>query len=261
MPAESGFQDLQVELAAWVRDPSRPLPAGMEARRLAIYRELFFNNVRDFVETAYPVLKGLLPVAEWEGLVQAFFRDHRAQSPYFRDISLEFRHWLESARPTWLAARPWATELLHYEWAELAADCAETLPQPAFLPAGDLLSGIPVLRAAVWPLVYRWPVHAFGPASPPANEAPAEPSCLVLWRDDGGLVRRVEATPMVARLVELLLQALPVSGRALLQGLARETGCLEEGVPAFVEAGAALLEELRGQGLILGIRCDTPESV
>lgn len=261
MPAESGFQGLQVEFAAWVRDPSRPRPAGMESRRLAIYRELFFNNVREFVETAYPVLKSLLPAAEWEELVQAFFRDHRAQSPYFRDISLEFRGWLEAARPEWLAARPWATELLHYEWAELAADCAETSAEPAFMPAGDLLAGIPVLRTAVWPLVYRWPVHALGPASPPLHEPPAELNCLILWRDDGGRVHRVEATPLVARLVELLLLALPVSGLALLQALARETGCPDEGVPAFVEAGAALLEELRGQGLILGIRCDTPGPV
>lgn len=258
MPADSGFLDLQVELAAWVRDPSRPLPAGMETRRLAIYRELFFNNVREFVETAYPVLKSLLPAAEWAELLQAFFREHRAQSPYFRDISLEFRGWLESSRTEWLAARPWATELLHYEWAELAADCAETPPEPACLASGDLLTGIPVLRSAVWPLVYRWPVHALSPASPPAAEPPAELSSLVLWRDDGGRVRRVEATPLVARLVEVLLQAPPLPGQALLQGLARETGCPEEGVAAFVEAGATLLEELRAEGLILGIRCDTP---
>lgn len=261
MPAESGFQGLQIEFAAWVRDPSRPLPAGMEHRRLAIYRELFFNNVREFVETAYPVLKSLLPATEWEGLLQAFFREHRAQSPYFRDISLEFRHWLESARPEWLAMRPWTTELLHYEWAELAADCAETPPEPDYMPAGDLLAGIPVLRTAVWPLVYHWPVHAFGPAAPPSGEPSAELSCLILWRDEAGRVRRVEASPMVARLVELLLQALPLSGLALLQELARETGCPEEGEAAFVEAGAALLEELRGQGLILGIRCDTPGPV
>lgn len=254
MPAEPGFAALQAELAGWVRDPSRPAPAGLEPRRLAIYRELFFNNVRDFVETAFPVLKSLLPAAEWSGLLQDFFAGHRAQSPYFRDISLEFRQWLEGARADWLAARPWVAELLHYEWAELVADCAELPPEPAW-EGGDLLAGVPVLRSASWVLAYRWPVHRLGPAAPPAAEPPLTPTCLLLWRDDDEGVRQMEASPLAARLVELL-QTAPAPGQALLATLAAEAGLEGAAVLPFVRAGAAVLEELQGRGLIRGIRCN-----
>lgn len=255
MPAEPRFARLQAELAAWVRDPSRPAPAGLEPRRLAIYRELFLNNVRDFVETAFPVARSLLPAPEWEALVTDFFALHRPASPYFRDISLAFRDWLAEARGDWLAARPWLAELLHYEWAELAADCAEAGATEAH-EDGDLLAGVPVLRAATWALAYRWPVHRLGPAAPPAPEPPAQPTCLLLWRDDDGAVRQMEASPLAARLVELR-QAAPATGRALLEALAAEAGIAGEQLPPFVSAGAAVLQELREQGLIAGIRRGT----
>lgn len=255
MPSEPGFGRLQAEMAAWIRDPALPPPAGLERRRIAIYRELFFNNVRDFVETAFPVLRSLLPVSEWESLLQDFFARHRAQSPYFRDISLEFRQWLEGERAGWLAARPWAAELLHFEWAELAADCAEIESDPDGC-AGDLLAGLPLPRRAIWPLAYRWPVHTLGPASPPAASPPATPTFLLLWRDDAGRVRQREASALAARLVELLLLGQGGSGRELLERLAAEAGCSGPALAPFVESGAALLEELQREGLILGIRCD-----
>lgn len=256
MSSEPRFARLQAELAAWVRDPARPAPAGIEPRRLAIYRELFFNNVRDFVETAFPVAKSLLPTAEWDALVADFFAGHRPASPYFRDISLAFREWLEAARGEWLAARPWLGELLHYEWAELAADCAETATTPPHAD-GDLLAGVPVLPAATWVLAYRWPVHRLGPDTPPTPAPPAQPTFLLLWRDDAGLVRQMETSALAARLLESL-QAVPASGRALLEQLAAEAGLAGEGVAPFVSAGAQVLQELREQGLIAGIRCAAP---
>lgn len=254
MSSESRLARLQAEFASCVRDPALPLPAGLEARRLAIYRELLFNNVRDFVDAAFPVLKSLLSSGEWESLLRDFLARHRAQSPYFRDIPLEFRQWLEVGRADWLAARPWAVELLHYEWAALAADAADVGPDPEH-EAGDLLAGLPVVRRASWPLAYRWPVHTLGPASPPAA-APAAPTFLLLWRDDDGVVHQREVTALAARLVELLQQGGAGSGRELLGLLATESGHAGPALAPFVESGAALLQELQGEGLILGIRCD-----
>lgn len=256
MPAEPGFSALQDELAGWVRDPSRPVPAGLEPRRLAIYRELFFNNVREFIDAAFPVLKSLLPAPEWADLLQHFLAGHRAQSPYFRDISLEFRQWLERERTSWLAARPWAAELLHFEWAELAADCAALPPEPPWTK-GDLMAGVPVLRNACWALAYRWPVHVLGPASPPAAEPSATPTFLLLWRDEADAVRQMEVSPLAARLVELL-QVEPGPGESLLAVLAAQSGLEGAAVAPFVRAGAAVLEEFQERGLILGIRCDNP---
>lgn len=257
MPVDARpFQQVQRQMTDWLRDPAGATPPAVEARRLAIYRELFFNNVRGFVEGAYPVLRSLLPEAEWEALVADFFAGHRAQSPYFRDISLEFRTWMEVARADWLAARPWALELLHYEWVELAADCAETPADPPVRPEGDLLEGAPCARQALWVLAYRWPVHTLSPASPPAAAPPAAMTCLLVYRDSEDRVRVQEVSPLAARLVEHLQAQPGARGREVLRSLAAEAGQGGEGESAFLAAGAGLLASLRAADVILGVHVD-----
>lgn len=259
MPAEAlHFQATQKQMTDWLREPGvKPAP-DVELRRLTIYRELFFNNVSDFVETAYPILKSLLPQNEWDELLTRFFAEHRCRSPYFRDISLEFRHWMEGSRTEWLAKRPWAGELMHYEWVELAAECAEAeIDTAACQPDGDLLTGIPFVQNCVWPLVYRWPVHTLSADNPPAPEPPAQPACLLVYRDSNDQVRFLEVSPVSARLVELLQVHAPRSGRDLLQQLAAEAGYAPAEVEAFVQAGAAMLETLRDSGVIRGTRLNS----
>lgn len=255
MPADTRpvFQQVQQQMTDWLRDPdSHPAPS-VEQRRLDIYRELFFNNVCDFVETAYPVLKSLLPEEEWSALLRDFFSGHRCQSPYFRDISLEFRTWVEASRTELVASRPWVQELLHYEWFELAAECAETEGEGCEVdPDANLLDGIPVAGPHVWPLAYRWPVHALDPdelsASPPDS-----PTFLIVFRDDEDRVRILEVTALTARLVELLQQNTERSGRYVLAQLAGEAGADAD---TFVAAGESLLADLRQQGVLLGTSSD-----
>lgn len=250
-----GFQAIQKEMTDWLREPdSKPAPA-LEPRRLNIYRELFFNNVRDFVETAYPTLKSLLAVAEWDDLVRRFFAEHRCSSPYFRDISLEFRTWIESTQAEWSDQYPWVIELLHYEWVELAAECAEVETDTAACqPQGDLLAGIPVVQACVWPLVYHWPVHTLSPENPPAEIPPAQPICLLVFRDSCDVVHFLEVNTVSARLIEMLQVRAPRSGRELLEQLAAEAGYTDAAVDGFVQTGAAMLDTLRSKGVIRGTR-------
>lgn len=254
MPVDSlpRFQQLQRQMTDWLRAPDRAPAPDIEPRRLAIYRELFFNNVRDFVENAYPLLKSLLPASEWSLLVTGFFAEHRCQSPYFRDIALEFRTWMEASRPALLQAHPWIQEVLHFEWVELAIECAEVEePDVALSPEGHLLNGVPVVAACVWPLVYRWPVHRLGGTSP-SDEPPALPTCLIAFRDDEGSAHFVEVSAVTARLIELL-QAYPdQTSRAALEQLAAEA-CHAD-VAAFVAAGQGTLATLQAQGIVRGVR-------
>lgn len=256
MPAkQGGFQAVQKQMTDWLREPhSKPAPA-VELRRLTVYRELFFNNVSDFVETAYPVLKSLLARDEWDGLLMRFFAEHRCVSPYFRDISLEFRTWIESTQGEWQARHPWAVELLHYEWVELAAECAEAAADNAACqPDGDLLAGIPVVQPCVWPLVYRWPVHALSTENPPTFTPPAAPVCLLVFRNSEDAVNVLEVNPVSARLMEILQTHALCSGRDVLLQLAAEAGYTGTAVDGFVQAGAVLMETLRQHGVIRGIR-------
>ena len=58
--SELAFQKLQYAFAAHIRDPEhRAAPAGIEDRRMGIYRELFYNNIEDFLATAFPVIRAL----------------------------------------------------------------------------------------------------------------------------------------------------------------------------------------------------------
>ncbi|MCW9031410.1 MAG: DNA-binding domain-containing protein, partial [Gammaproteobacteria bacterium] len=49
---------MQYEFAAHIRNPAlNQKPADIEARRMKIYNELFYNNIEDFIANTYPVLK------------------------------------------------------------------------------------------------------------------------------------------------------------------------------------------------------------
>ncbi len=52
------FQQKQYAFAAHIRDPeNNPAPDGVEDRRMAIYRELFFNNLHNLLGSTFPVIK------------------------------------------------------------------------------------------------------------------------------------------------------------------------------------------------------------
>src|SRR5690606_8620869 len=84
--------DPQRALAAHIRDPAgNPAPASMEARRLAVYRELFFNNIESMLAGNFPVIRRILvsdPTGDrWSALVREFYRDHPARTPLFPRIA------------------------------------------------------------------------------------------------------------------------------------------------------------------------------
>ncbi len=52
------FIEIQNEFMAHIRKPSQnKKPQGIEDRRMAIYRDLFFNNIVGFISSGFPVLK------------------------------------------------------------------------------------------------------------------------------------------------------------------------------------------------------------
>ena len=60
------FKAKQLEFAAYIRDPeNNPLPADVQPQRMAMYRELFFNNIDSFLSANFPVLRTLLNDRQW----------------------------------------------------------------------------------------------------------------------------------------------------------------------------------------------------
>ena len=241
------FRQRQAAFAAHLRDPeANPAPPGIEARRMAVYRDLFFNNIAGLLASNFPVIRRTLGEMEWTAQFRRFYADHHSRTPLFPEIAREFIRFLE-ARDEDASDPPWLAELAHYEWIELAVQIDDS-PLPAHDPGGDLLEGVPRVSPYVRALAYRWPVHTIAPAQLP-DTPPPEPTLLLVRRDGDGRARFAAISPLVYRLLELLATG-ERSGRACLQALAAEAG-----VPAdhtFLAQGQAMLQRMHEEGTLLG---------
>jgi len=96
-PDLSATHALQRAFASHLRDPAHaPAPADVEPRRMAIYSELFFNNVESLLSANFPVIRSLYGDDDWRAFVRAFYRDHRCHTPLFTDLARELSRYLET---------------------------------------------------------------------------------------------------------------------------------------------------------------------
>jgi len=246
------FTAVQYALARHLRDPDHALaPADVDPRRLAVYRELLYNNVERFLAGYFPVLRRILGEHAWHAMIGDYFARHRARTPLFPQMPREFLRYLDELREG-RDDPPFLRELAHYEWMEAALAIDPHEPDLERVDAGgDLLDGCPVLSPLAWPLRYAFPVHRIGPDYQPRAPGP-QPTYLLLYRDAGDVVRFLELNTFSARLVELLGAADPASGRGLLERIARESGHPQP--QAVIDGGAGLLADLRRRTVVLGVR-------
>lgn len=252
-PPRPGFQELQYALTAHIRNPDAAAPPeGIEERRVAIYRELFYNNVESLLSGTFPVLRKVLSDEQWHALVRDYFANHESHTPLFLEIPREFLRYLTDERGQRDGDPPYLVELAHYEWVELAVQVLED--EPAFAEPGaafDLLDGIPVVSPCAWSLCYRFPVHRIQPDFKP-EEAPAEATFLVVYRDRHDKVGFVQINAVTARLLELLDGDATLTGRAALEAIATE---LDHPKPqTVIDGGREILSDLLRQDIVVGVR-------
>lgn len=242
------LQRQQFQLAAHLRDPAHfEPPPGLEDRRLAIYRELFFNNIEGLLAGNFPVIRKTLGDARWQSLARAFYAGHRSRTPLFAEIGQEFIRFLQDRAAQGSGDPAWLAEMAHYEWVELALQIADDAT-PSHDPRGDLLADVPVVSPFAWALAYQWPVHRIGPDFQP-DLPPPEPTLLLVRRDATHQVRFAAISPLVYRLIELFGEG-PHTGAEALRQLCDEAGV--DDVPAFLEQGTAMLLRMRQEGTLLG---------
>ncbi len=249
-----GFQKKQYEFAAHIRDPEHvAAPAAIEDRRMAIYRELFFNNLNKLLGGTFPVLKKIYKEAGWKRLVREFMVHHQAQTPYFLEISKEFIAFLQDEYELQSADPPFLLELAHYEWAELALSVSDDADDMSIVdPDGDLLAAVPCKSVLAWSLAYRFPVHRIEPTYQP-TEPGDQPTFIAIYRKADDELGFMELNPVTARLLELIEHNDGnQSGRDLLLQLATEINYSEP--EALVTHGAGALREMRAVGILLGTR-------
>lgn len=188
-------------------DVRNPYPPSNDAR-LATYQRLFINNVRSMLASSFPVSYKLLGDSMWTSLVAQFYAQHRAVTPRFTNLALEFIEFVST--PDCAPATPYPVaaiaELLHYEWMEtelMLSDAEVVGSERGFLTIS------PLARA----LAYRFAVHTLSANAPPPAQAPALPTFLLLWRSDDLSVRfQILSAPAMQLLLNFQAPApLPVA--------------------------------------------------
>ena len=241
----------QLAFAAHIRDPAgAPRPADVAPRRMAIYTDLFFNNVESLLAANIPVIRALHDDTGWRALVRDFYREHRSRTPLFTEIAREFIRHLEHRAESGSADPPFLVELAHYEWSELALTLDESdLAQVDHDPQGDLLESVPVMSPLARVLAYRFPVHRIGPDFQP--DAPgAQPTLILLTRDRDDNVHFLEIDALTALLVERLQTNRVDIGRVVLETLLLD---LDRGNDdALVASGRVIFARLQARDAILG---------
>ena len=243
----------QYAFAAHIRDPEhRPAPPDIEDRRMAIYRELLYNNVEGFLSGTFPVLRRILDDAVWHALVRDYFSQHLSHTPLFLEMPREFLAWLEQERGKQAEDPPFLAELAHYEWVELALSISEdSLDSDQIDRHGDLLQGTPVLSPLAWHLAYRFPVHRIGPDFLPQQPG-SQPTYLVVYRNRADDVGFLEINAVTKRLLELVATETTASGMELLARIAEE---MHHPQPEVVmRGGSEILQGLQQKDIIPGTK-------
>ncbi|WP_338367253.1 putative DNA-binding domain-containing protein [uncultured Pseudoalteromonas sp.] len=198
------FIDTQNEFMAHIRAPQKnQKPKGIEDRRMAIYRDLFFNNIAGFLSSGFPVLKTLYSQAQWDKLVRAFFSEHDCQSPYFLDIAGEFINYLSSGYIMQEYDYPFMLELAHYEWIELDVSVANEDTSELRLKSTELTSSALYLSSVARNLSYQYAVQHISTEYIPSTPS-EQPNYFVVYRDDDDDVQFLATNAMTALLLSII---------------------------------------------------------
>jgi hypothetical protein len=203
-PNNQNFKDTQYQFSRYLRDPDhQPLPNDIEARRMNVYRELFYNNIEGFISNAFPVLKQITADEKWHAMIRDFMVKHHCKTPLFHEIAREFIAYLNDERD--LKNDPiFIKELAHYEWVELALSVSDA--EAKILHPNEIENRLDIklnTSPLAWPLMYHYPVQQISPNYQP-TEPSEQPFFLLVYRNIEDSVTFMELNPVSARLIDLL---------------------------------------------------------
>jgi hypothetical protein len=248
------FQQYQQAFTAHIRNPKlHAKPARVNNKRMAVYREIVFNNILGSVSACFPVCQQVLGKRKWQQLCRHFFANHPSHSPLFREIPEAFLHFINTLDLNAHALPPYLTQLAHYEWAELAVSHMPNQP-PACSPHCNLLDEQPILNPAHLLLAYDYPVHTISTYKQPTQ---ASKTHLLLFRNKQFKVQFMVINALTYQLLQLI--ALPHStGKSALTQIANT---LQHPQPEIIfQFGLDIFNKLIQQEAMIGSRTTTTPS-
>lgn len=236
------FQHYQIAFTAHIRSPAaNKKPAKVKDARMAIYREIVFNNLFGSVSACFPVCKHILGARAWRKLVRAFFANHQASTPIFREIPQQFLQFIN----TRVDLPIYFHSLAHYEWVELAVASQQTAPI-TLSEQIDLLNQKPILAPAHMLLSYDYAVQAISKRKQPKVNAQ---TYLLVFRNADNQVKFIELNPITFQLLSLI-KGTQLTGKQALMRLAKELHYADK--KAITRFGEEILADLVSQQAIIG---------
>lgn len=236
------FQRYQLAFTAHIRDPNtNKKPARVQDTRMAIYREIVFNNIFSTVSACFPVCKSIMGARAWRKLVRTFFANHQATTPIFREIPQQFLQFID----TKIYLPLYFQSLAHYEWVELAVASLQTDSINLSIKI-DLLNEKPILAPAHMLLSYDYAVQSISKRHLPKS---VEQTYLLVFRNAENKVKFIELNPITFQLLNLI-QTNELTGKQALTKLAEEIAHPDVG--AIITFGVEILADLVKQQAIIG---------
>jgi uncharacterized protein len=247
------FQQTQQAFIAHIKDPANnAAPDGIEDRRMAIYRELFFNNVQGFVSSAFPVLASLYSHSNWQALVRQFFVQYQCTSPYFLHIAEHFLHFLQQDYQPAATDPVFQLDLAHYEWAELyLATKQPSRPQVVLVPS-EVSTAKLCLTELAMVLAYPFPVHQISLQYQPV--AAGEVQCYLLYRNGEDEVKFVLINQLTAALLQTLQQTPGATITELVQQLLPLLPQFDAG--QLMQGATTLLQDFAAKGVLVSFQAE-----
>jgi hypothetical protein len=253
---------------------------GIDASRLALYRELMHNTVRDTLESIYPFTVQLLKhgspshadeykegLESWASLAECFRRSCPNLSPKLTGAVENFPRFL-AGEAVWMSIYPFLSELADYEWLEMQVlnmpDAPTIVNTPSETPVpSDFENFYPVWNQARLLQRFEFPIpeiinalqaltdeeHSLDHLS----DAP-QPTDMLFYRDPETLqVRFFVLNELTRSLIELSAEQPTLSYAALLQELQSRMPALQA-LPSeiIMEQAAKLFQNCLSLGLLFG---------
>ncbi|MFK8067882.1 MAG: DUF2063 domain-containing protein, partial [Gammaproteobacteria bacterium] len=230
---------------------NNPAPDNIEDRRMAIYRDLLYNNIEGFMSSNFPVIRGIMTDDEWHKLIRNYFVNHNASTPLFPKLPTEFLSFLENEFDQ-NDQCPYLIELAHYEWVEsaLGIDTRE-IDDSEVDQKTEIFTGIPLVNNLILRLAYDYPVQKISKSFLP-TEKPDQQTYLVVYRDRQDKIGFMELNQVTARLLERMCEIVDQTGQQHLQAIAEE---LQHPQPEIViQGGLQVLQQMQQRDIILGAK-------
>jgi len=211
------------------------------ARRMLVYRSLVRRGIAAAIKAQLPVTAARLGSA-LDTWIMRWLDERLPSSPYLRDVAGEFVAWVS---PEWFDLETWPRWL-----GDLARHEVALFEVRAAVSGGERGGELELHKAARFDRAarlvrYAWAVHRWEEGQP---APPAEPTALLLYRDESYEVRHLELTPLAAAILERLLSGLAL-GDAIIEACASFGQTLDD---AVLRGTAEMLADLGERGVLLG---------